>query len=477
MKTFASLALIVPLVGCTLPAQTESSTLPPPPAVSAVVNAPFTAEQLEQLVAPIALYPDALIALILPASTNTADVVLAARFLQGGGDPAQADNQPWDDSVQALARYPQVVRWMDENLAWTKQLGEAFAAQPDDVMSAVQRMRAKAKANGALVNTPQQQVVYEGGTIMIVPTQPDVIYVPYYDPSVVFYRSYYDYPYDTFLGFSAGFATGWWLSYGLDWHNHRVWCVARNDRQRFWHEHERDWPRHAGTWDRDRDHRPDGRRPEIRTWHPNSAPRPRTWTAATRPPHVPAVVRPTTPRVGWNDAPRTDLNRHSTDPRRWHSESPQPRRGVAPAAVGPTGSPQTRPNALPQVNPLPIAREPGNRPIEPARAGRSDRGETRWNRTPPARVTTSPATAPTMPRVPSATPRFQTPPSTSAVRTAPPPRPAPSMRMSAPPAAYHSSPPSYSPPAARTSPPPPPPSQSSPPPSRGPENNRRAYER
>src|SRR5436190_17519524 len=97
--------------------------------VPAGAAALFTAEQLDQLLGPIALYPDALIALILPAATQSSDVVLAARYLSNGEGAAQIDDQPWDDSVKALAHYPEVVKWMDQNLAWTKQLGDAFVAQ------------------------------------------------------------------------------------------------------------------------------------------------------------------------------------------------------------------------------------------------------------------------------------------------------------------------------------------------------------
>src|SRR5581483_9486390 len=161
------------------------------------------------------------IALILPAATNSSDIVLAARYLASGGDAAQVDNQPWDDSVRALTHYPEVIRWMDQNLAWTKQVGDAFAAQPTDVMNAVQRLRAKARAAGTLTDTPQQQVVTDDNAIAIVPTQPDVIYVPYYDPEVVYvpHDEFYGYPYFTF---GAPYATGFWLSFNLDWRHHRV---------------------------------------------------------------------------------------------------------------------------------------------------------------------------------------------------------------------------------------------------------------
>ena len=100
------------------------------PVQPAAEPARFTAEQLDQLLGPIALYPDALIALILPAATAPADLVIAARFFANEGDPASAAGRAWDESVKSLVHYPEVVKWMDQNLEWTKQVGEAFVAQP-----------------------------------------------------------------------------------------------------------------------------------------------------------------------------------------------------------------------------------------------------------------------------------------------------------------------------------------------------------
>jgi hypothetical protein len=201
----------------------------------------LTPPQIDKLLGPIALYPDALVALILPASTVPTDVVLTARYLNGGGDPAQVDNQPWNESIKALARYPVLVKWMDENLQWTTELGSAFLNQPSEVMNSVQRLRARARTTGALTSTPQQQVVLDGDLILIVPAEPDVIYVPYYDPEVVYYRQpgYYSAPY---LTFGFGFPIGFWLCYDFDWHT-RVILVG--DRHHNWQGH-RDWDRHAG---------------------------------------------------------------------------------------------------------------------------------------------------------------------------------------------------------------------------------------
>jgi hypothetical protein len=112
----------------------------------------------------LALHPDALIALVLPAATHPTEIVLAARRLARDPAPATLDLEPWDDSVRALARYPEMVAWMDENLEWTQQVGEAFLAQPAEVMTAIQRLRARARANGVLQDTPRAAGRGDGGT-------------------------------------------------------------------------------------------------------------------------------------------------------------------------------------------------------------------------------------------------------------------------------------------------------------------------
>ncbi|HTB79354.1 MAG TPA: DUF3300 domain-containing protein [Opitutaceae bacterium] len=181
----------------------------------------YAPEDLDQLLAPIALYPDALIALILPASTEPSDVVLAARYLEANGDPAQVDSQPWDDSVKALAHYPDVIKWMDANLEWTKGVGAAFLQQPADVMKSIQQLRAQARAAGTLVDTPQQQVVMEDDNICIVPAQPDAIYVPEYDSDAVYAQPAAD-P-GPLLTFGAEFPVGAWLGfYACDWSGYGI---------------------------------------------------------------------------------------------------------------------------------------------------------------------------------------------------------------------------------------------------------------
>jgi len=213
MKTKLGLFFVLAaLVAGTAPGFAQTTT------DAAAAKAVATADEMEQLVAPIALYPDVLVALILPAAIESADVVLAARFLERGGAEAQIDGQPWDDSVKGLARYPDVVKWMDENLSWTRQLGDAYLDKPEEVMAAIQRVRARAKAQGLLVSTAEQEVVAEGEYIRIVPAQPNVVYVPRYDPELIFveHRVIYYRP-DPWITFGVGFGVGWWLGYDCDW--------------------------------------------------------------------------------------------------------------------------------------------------------------------------------------------------------------------------------------------------------------------
>ncbi len=182
----------------------------------------LSAEQLDDLLAPIALYPDPLLAQILPAATSPSDIVLAYRYVAAKKDAAKIDQQPWEESVKALARYPDVLKMMDEKLDWTTELGEAFVAQPKDVFDSVQRLRAKADAVGNLKDTPQQVIVKEKEIIKIVPAEPDVIYVPVYQPSVV-YVAQPTTVVAPIITFGAGLALGIWIHNELDWHDHHVY--------------------------------------------------------------------------------------------------------------------------------------------------------------------------------------------------------------------------------------------------------------
>jgi hypothetical protein len=177
-------------------------------------------DQLNQLVAPIALYPDSLVAQVLAASTYPTQVVEADRFVQSqaGAPPdqiAQAVNgQQWDPSVKALAAFPSVLANMDKNLEWTTNLGNAYYNQPQDVMNAVQGLRQQAYSAGHLQATPQLAVTYAPGDIVIAPANPAVVYVPYYDPWVYWgFRPYYAWyapppPFGWRAGFGFGFGVG-----------------------------------------------------------------------------------------------------------------------------------------------------------------------------------------------------------------------------------------------------------------------------
>ena len=177
------------------------------------------AEQLNDLVAPIALYPDALLSQVLVASTYPLEVVEAQQWLQRNGNlkgqqlTEAARQQNWDASVQALVTFPDVLAKMNQDVQWTTALGNAFLAQQSDVMAAVQGMRARAQSNGRLSTTPQQTVTTEtqGGqaAIEIAPADPQVIYVPQYDPAYVWGPPVWGaYPPLYYAGYGYGFGPG-----------------------------------------------------------------------------------------------------------------------------------------------------------------------------------------------------------------------------------------------------------------------------
>jgi len=152
----------------------------------------FTQQELDQMLAPIALYPDALLAQVLMAATYPLEVVQAARFMQrnpGLSDDTLAravEPMRWDPSVAALTQFPSVLAMMNEELDWTQQLGEAFLAQREQVMDTVQMLRARAHAAGTLRSNEQQRVIIEERAILIEPWQYGTYWVPYYNPTIVF---------------------------------------------------------------------------------------------------------------------------------------------------------------------------------------------------------------------------------------------------------------------------------------------------
>ncbi len=167
------------------------------PAAPVTAAAPIQAQDLEQLVAPIALYPDDLIAIILPASTNPLQIVQADRFLdQRKANPKLELNAQWDDAVKTLCNYPDIVKKMSQDLDWTSQLGEAVVADTGEVMEAIQAFRRRAQSAGNLKSDDKQTVVVEQNTITIAPANPEVVYVPQYNPqTVVVAGAYPTYPY------------------------------------------------------------------------------------------------------------------------------------------------------------------------------------------------------------------------------------------------------------------------------------------
>jgi hypothetical protein len=182
-----SLCTILLVQGVAAQTSPQSSSTPTAPAV-----APLTTDQLDALVAPIALYPDALVAQVLAAAGYPDQVAFADDWLnqtnlQGAALSQQVNEQPWDPSVKALTQFPSVLHDLAKNLSWTSSLGQAFTNQQSDVMAAVQVMRAKAQAAGSLKSSSQIKVVQASGqTIVIEPADANVVYVPQYNPAVVY---------------------------------------------------------------------------------------------------------------------------------------------------------------------------------------------------------------------------------------------------------------------------------------------------
>lgn len=356
----------------------------PPPSPPAQLPAPAANSALRSLLAPIALYPDPLIALILPASAAPNDLSAASSYLVQYGDPTQIDRQPWDPSVRALAHYPTLVSWMVENMAWTQALGSAFVAAPGDVMDAVQQLRAEALRAGTLTSGAQQRVVTdEEGEIDILPSQPDSIYIPQYDPQVVYTEDqYYGYG-GPFINYGDPFPMGFWLSYSFDWRRHRVWEGDRGD----WREHQ-GWnkPRFDG------DHPPAG----AKAWGPRDishntgshqgpppgkpVPAPRLMPGTPNPP--PSHYRRPNPQPNAQPGPRTD-------PRSGGEPRGQPQRAQPPAPTAPARTAPTAPVPAERPRLNPVQAPQAQQPTPPTGAGREGRA--------PGQGAPGPRTAPERP--------------------------------------------------------------------------------
>lgn len=181
----------------------------------------FTGQELDDILAPIALYPDPLLAQVLPASTYTEEIFDAYDWLNSGSSISEIDLQNWDESVKAIARYPDVLKMMAEYGDWTADLGDAFINQPEDVTGSIQRLRWQARDMGNLESNSRQNIVIVGDYIEILPAQPQYVYVPSYDPSTVYYERYYAGS-EPFITFGIGLMIGSWLTMDFDWGNHHV---------------------------------------------------------------------------------------------------------------------------------------------------------------------------------------------------------------------------------------------------------------
>jgi len=245
-------------------------------AAAATASAPqaaFSDAQLDQMLAPIALYPDELLSQILMASTYPLEVVEAARWSRANpnllGDDAVSAvvSMDWDPSVKSLVAFPDILQQMDENLDWTQGLGEAFLGQQSGVMASVQRLRAAASQAGNLASSDEMAVSREGDGIAIDSSSPDTVYVPYYDPNAVYgtwwwpsYPPVYWAPWPGYYWAGYGFAwtvgipVGVDFFYGdFDWHHHHVRVY---DHHPFYvHDHDHDHDQNDHRWRYDPHHR------------------------------------------------------------------------------------------------------------------------------------------------------------------------------------------------------------------------------
>jgi uncharacterized protein DUF3300 len=236
MKQLTSLLLAIAssLLGV-LEFPTHAAETKPPPAPPPSAPPQSGASKLEKLAMPIALHPDPLLAIILPASVYPVEIVQAARFVKDTNNIAKLDEKPWDENVKAVARFPELIAKMDADLEWTSELGQAFLDQPKELMDTIQSLRAKAQKAGTLQSTPQQVVTVTNVVVMqtnvtqvvtvtnqvvqVQPVNPQVVYVPSYPPTVYYPPPAYVYnPYAPLVTFGVGMAWGAILANNCDWH-------------------------------------------------------------------------------------------------------------------------------------------------------------------------------------------------------------------------------------------------------------------
>ncbi|MDO8477216.1 MAG: DUF3300 domain-containing protein [Candidatus Rokubacteria bacterium] len=390
MRILKKIVAAVVAVVLTIPATLLAQELPP--------RILFSTEELEQIAAPVALYPDPLLAQVLMAATYPVEVVQAARFVQA--NPTLRDSrldealtyQNWDDSVKALAQFPQILDMMDDKLDWTQQLGDAFLAQEQGLMDAVQVLRARAQAQGTLTSSPQQVVRVQAPYIYIEPASPQVIYVPVYNPLIVYgpwpypaHRPYYYYPIGLpvgrgFYSFGGGIFVGFGLWGTCDWHRHVVFVdVARYRRftevvnvegRRGEIERGRIGPREGDrlAWQHDVRHRESVEVRHTAAQQPVTTPRPAV--IQSREPFRSRVEQPRAaqPRV---EQPRVEQPRaaqpRAEQPRVEQPRADQPRAEQGRPQPGRGGQEAIRPSVQPAPRPESSRPNPGDSPRAQAR--------------------------------------------------------------------------------------------------------------
>ena len=180
--------------------------------------------EMDNLLGPIALYPDPLLAQLLPAATYPDQLLEAYQLIQLRDGDNLIDEQNWDVSVMAISHYPSVVKKMVYDPDWSDAVGQAYIYQPEDVMRSIQRLRSKARLLGYLSSNNEQEVIYERGEIRIIPAQARYIYVPVYDSNIVYItRRPQTNTIGFFISFGSGFSIGSWLNRDCDWQQNRVY--------------------------------------------------------------------------------------------------------------------------------------------------------------------------------------------------------------------------------------------------------------
>jgi len=336
------------------------------PPVTPVVPAPqvtLNADQLDQLLGPIALYPDPLLSLIFPASTFPQDVAAAAQWLAAMPNPTEdaINAQSWDASIKGLVHYPTVLNMMAGQLDWMQAVGAAFVNQQQDVMDCIQRLRGHAQAANNLQNSAQVQIVNDDGCIRVEPVDPNMIYVPQYDPNLVYFGP-------CPITFGIGFPIGLWCDNDFDWHHHGI--VVGAGWYQGWH-HPEAWDRNPPAWNR----RPAGWVAAPRAWaRPPLRPAPRLSPAAV------SRLRLDQPRRVLGVYPNPDMGRRLPAPAIGREPTPEPGRGAFDAA-------QSRAD----VQHAEQRAHPGPVEAAPARAReRAEPAPREPERTPPQRETPAP---------------------------------------------------------------------------------------